>query len=158
MSTWLTAIVMNSSRMINRKRSRHQFLPIDAPKEYENNNLSSELLPDPGPDPEAQFCDSECEHRMSSLVARLPPVFRTVIQMLNVEGRSIRETAEALGLTVGAVKSRAARAREQLRLLHKGKSRRSELSKGQGTLRAREPLRVQTWLVRNSTRCSRQRG
>src|ERR1700758_2519593 len=116
-STWLTAIVMNSSRTIIRKRRRLRLLPIDGEEERENNARFSELLPDRRPDPEAQFRNSECELRLRQLSTRLSPALRIVVRMRSVEGLSIRETAEALGLTESAVKSRASRARAELRRL-----------------------------------------
>jgi RNA polymerase sigma factor (sigma-70 family) len=125
MSTWLTTIVTNSSRMIIRKRGRLRLhLPIDSQEDGENTTQFSEILPDGRPDPETQFRNSECEYRLQHLLSRLPPAFRAIIRMRSVEGLSIRETADALGLTVSAVKSRAARARAQLRRLDQGTSRR----------------------------------
>ena len=43
---------------------------------------------------------------------------REIIKLRSIEGLSTRETADALGLTEGAVKTRAARARAELRRLH----------------------------------------
>jgi RNA polymerase sigma-70 factor, ECF subfamily len=45
----------------------------------------------------------------------LPPGFRTVFVLRDVEGLSTEETAEMLGLSIPAVKSRLLRARLQLR-------------------------------------------
>ena len=45
----------------------------------------------------------------------LPPGFRTVFTLRDIENLSTEETAEALGLSVPAVKSRLLRARLQLR-------------------------------------------
>jgi RNA polymerase sigma-70 factor, ECF subfamily len=115
MSTWLTTIVMNASGTIIRKRMRARLLPTDGRNESESNAV--EFLPDSRPDPEAQFRDSEWELRLNQLFARLPLGSQSVLRMRSVEGRSIRETAEALGLTESAVKSRASRALAELRRL-----------------------------------------
>jgi RNA polymerase sigma-70 factor, ECF subfamily len=128
MSTWLTAIVMNSSRTIIRRRPRVRLLPIDAPDENENRAEFLELLPDGRPDPETQFRNSEYERRLHQLFARLPPALQIVVRMRIFEGMGLRETAKALGITESAVKSRAFRALAELRRLHQGKSRRSARS------------------------------
>lgn len=136
MSTWLTTIVTNSSRMIIRKRSRLRVLSIDSQDENENTSQLPELLADCRPDPEVQFRNSECEYRLNHLSSRLPPSLRVIVHKRSVEGLSIRETAEALGLTESAVKSRAARARAQLRRLDQDKSRGRLRTSGRGTREA----------------------
>lgn len=133
MSTWLTTIVTNSSRMIIRKRSRLRVLSIDNQDENDNNSQLPELLVDCRPDPETEFRNSECEFRLQHLSSRLPPSLRVIVHKRSIEGLSIRETADALGLTESAVKSRAARARAQLRRLDQGVSRpRSSASRPRG--------------------------
>jgi RNA polymerase sigma-70 factor, ECF subfamily len=122
MSTWLTTIVTNSSRMIIRKRSRARVLSIDGQDENEDNSQLPDLLVDCRPDPEAHFRNSEFEGRLHHLSSHLPPALRVVVQKRSIEGLSIRETAEALGLTVSAVKSRATRARAELQRLDRDKS------------------------------------
>ncbi len=115
MSTWLTSIVINSARLVVRKRPRLLHLPLE--HEDERGNRISETLSDTRPDPETQVLRSELEHRLRRLSIHLTPGLREVFQMRTIEGLSVRETARALGLTVSAVKTRAARAREQLKYL-----------------------------------------
>jgi RNA polymerase sigma factor (sigma-70 family) len=117
MATWLTAIVMNSSRTIIRKRGRMRFFSIDEPKDWANGVQITEILPDGRPDPEVQLRHSEYERRLRRLWAHLPASMRVVVRMRTIEGRSVRETADALGLTESAVKSRASRALATLRRL-----------------------------------------
>jgi len=123
LSTWLTTIVMNSSRTILRKRARLRLLSIEGPEESDNHALFAQPLPDCRPDPEVQFWNSEYERWLHQLFMRLSPALRVVIHMRIVEGLSIRETAEALGLTESAVKARAARAGAKLRRLARKTSR-----------------------------------
>lgn len=120
LSTWLTAIVRNSSRTVVRKRSGLRLLPLDGQDNGDNNLRFSELLPDRRPNPEAQFWNSECERRLRQLLARLAPTLRAVVHMRSIEGLSVRETAEVLGVTEGAVKARAFRALAELRRGHRG--------------------------------------
>jgi len=120
MSTWLTVIVMNSARMVVRKRPRTFHFPLEAEDQNNEEQLCfTELLPDTRPDPEAQVRRRELEQRLNQLSVHLAPHLREIIRLRGVEGLSIRETADALGLTESAVKTRAARAREELRRLHR---------------------------------------
>jgi RNA polymerase sigma-70 factor (ECF subfamily) len=52
---------------------------------------------------------------LTRTIQGLPPGFRTVFVLRDVEGLSTEETAEALDLSIPAVKSRLLRARLQLR-------------------------------------------
>lgn len=117
MSTWLTVIVMNSARMVVRKRGRAVHLPLDGQDHDEESPRFSEMLPDASPDPEAQVRRRELAHRLQRLALHLSPNLREIIRLRGVEGLSIRETADILGLTESAVKTRAARARQELRRL-----------------------------------------
>jgi RNA polymerase sigma-70 factor, ECF subfamily len=123
MSTWLTTIVINSSRMVIRKHARARLLPVDGQNDVDNGAQFAELLPDHRPDPEVQFQKSELDRRLQQLSACLPPTLRVVAHLRVFEGLSTRETAEALGMTESAVKSRASRARAILRRLGRSTSR-----------------------------------
>ena len=54
-------------------------------------------------------------HQIQQAFAELPIAFATVIQLVDVEGLSYKEVAEALGIPVGTVMSRLHRGRRQLR-------------------------------------------
>jgi len=139
MSTWLTVIVMNSARMVVRKRPRGLHLPLEGPDQEPDACRLSEVLADTGADPEAQACRRELELRLSQLSVQLSPSLREVIRLRGVEGLSIRETADALGLSESAVKTRAARARDELRRLDQTNPYR--VSGGGGAGRARRRRR-----------------
>jgi RNA polymerase sigma-70 factor (ECF subfamily) len=47
----------------------------------------------------------------------IEPAQRVVIQLIDLDGMSIQEASEALGIPVGTVKSRAARGRESLKIV-----------------------------------------
>jgi RNA polymerase sigma-70 factor (ECF subfamily) len=118
MSTWLTVIVTNSARMVLRRRPRSLHLPIEATDHDANAPHFSEILPDGNPDPETEVRRRELSHRLASLSAHLSPRLQEIVRMRGVEGLSIRQTGDALGLTDRAVKTRAARARQELKRLH----------------------------------------
>lgn len=116
MSTWLTVIVMNSARMLIRKRPRALHLALDTDQDDEGPRLE-ELLRDPCPDPEAQVRRRELEQRLHELSRQLPPKLREIVEVRSLDGLNTRETANALGLSESAVKTRLARARQQLKML-----------------------------------------
>jgi RNA polymerase sigma-70 factor (ECF subfamily) len=59
-----------------------------------------------GPSPEQRYAQTELRDILSKVVGELDPPFRIVFQLRDIEGLSTEETAEALGLSVPAVKSR----------------------------------------------------
>ena len=82
-------------------------------------NTGEDLIPreieDWGPSPEDRYKQTEMSDILSSTIADLDPPFRIVFQLRDIEELSTEETAEALGLSVPAVKSRLLRARLKLR-------------------------------------------
>jgi len=68
-----------------------------------------------GPSPEQRYQQSEMAGILSEAIGELDPQFRTVFQLRDIEELSTEETAEALDLSVPAVKSRLLRARLKLR-------------------------------------------
>jgi RNA polymerase sigma-70 factor, ECF subfamily len=71
--------------------------------------------PDPAAGPEERLALREDTEALSRALAALPEVQRDVLFLRDLEGRSASETAQALGITVDAVKSRLHRARAALR-------------------------------------------
>ena len=65
--------------------------------------------------PEDQLLDQEGRRSLDEAVQHLPDALRLVFVLRDVEGLSIKETAEALGLTEVNVKTRLLRARMRLR-------------------------------------------
>jgi RNA polymerase sigma-70 factor (ECF subfamily) len=111
--TWLVRIAVNQALMKLRKRRPNQ-VSID-----EEVNTGEDLIPreieDWGPSPEDRYKQTEMSDILSSSIADLDPPFRIVFQLRDIEELSTEETAEALGLSVPAVKSRLLRARLKLR-------------------------------------------
>jgi RNA polymerase sigma-70 factor, ECF subfamily len=111
--TWLVRISVNQALMKLRKR-RPNVVSLD-----EEVDTGEELMPreveDWGPSPEERYKQTELSDILSSTIAELDPSFRIVFQLRDIEELSTEETAEALGLSVPAVKSRLLRARLKLR-------------------------------------------
>jgi RNA polymerase sigma-70 factor (ECF subfamily) len=114
MSTWLTTIVINSARMKLRRRSPHVQVALDEPCS-EQNLSSADMVSDTRPDPEEVYRRRQIAETLAHATLRLSPTLRTTFRLRDVDGLSIRETAQLLGVPTGTVKARLARARMRLR-------------------------------------------
>ena len=112
--TWLVRIAVNESLMRLRKRRTGKMVSIDEDVETEEGSVPRDLA-DWAPDPEMNYGQSELAEILRKTIQGLPQGFRVVFVLRDVEGLSTEETAEMLGLSVPAVKSRLLRARLQLR-------------------------------------------
>src|SRR5215813_11029266 len=112
--TWLVRIAVNEALMKLRRRKPERTVSLDEDIKTEDDSLPREIA-DWSPNPEQQYTQSELREILSKTIQGLPPGFRTVFVLRDVEGLSTEETASALDLSVPAVKSRLLRARLQLR-------------------------------------------
>lgn len=111
--TWLVRIAANEALMRLRKRRPNQF-SLDEPIEGDDDFFPRELE-DWGPTPEQKYAQTEMHNIVSDVIERLAPEYRIVFLLRDFEELSTQETAEALGISVSAVKSRLLRARLRLR-------------------------------------------
>src|SRR6266403_1555373 len=111
--TWLVRIAANEALMRLRKRRPNQF-SLDEPIEGDNDLLPRELE-EWGPTPEQRYAQTEMQNIVSDVIDRLEPEYRIVFLLRDFEELSTQETADALGISVSAVKSRLLRARLKLR-------------------------------------------
>jgi RNA polymerase sigma factor (sigma-70 family) len=109
---WLLRIVRNEA--LNRRRSagRRAGLALKI--------ASDPVSGDAAPSPEAVVVRDDDRRHLLEAVEQLPPGLRAVIEYRYFLGLSEAETARALGMATGTVKSRSARAIERLRHLTKG--------------------------------------
>lgn len=112
--TWLVRIAVNEALMKLRKRRTDRTVSLDEDVETEEGSMPREVA-DWSPNPEQLYGQSELGDILKKTIQGLPPGFRTVFVLRDVEGLSTEETAEMLGLSIPAVKSRLLRARLQLR-------------------------------------------
>jgi RNA polymerase sigma-70 factor (ECF subfamily) len=112
--TWLVRIAVNEALMRLRRRRPERMVSLD-----EDINTGEDTIPrevaDWSPNPEQLYNQSELREILQKTIQGLPPSFRTVFVLRDVEGLSTEETADALNLSIPAVKSRLLRARLQLR-------------------------------------------
>lgn len=118
-STWLGRITLNEALMRIRRRPVREEIPLDEGATGTPANPLSARLRDEAPDPERAFRQAEFRWIIRGAIAKLTPPYRQVFVLRHLEDCSTRETAEILGLTVTAVKTRLRRARVELhRRLH----------------------------------------
>ncbi len=113
-STWLVRIAVNESLMRLRKRRSSKTVSIDQDVETDGGSIPRDFA-EWRPNPEQNYSQAQLAEILRRTIAGLPPGFRTVFTLRDIENLSTEETAAALGLSVPAVKSRLLRARLQLR-------------------------------------------
>ena len=72
-------------------------------------------IADPSASPEAQLETAELDRAIQNCIENLPPDFRTVVVLTEIQGLDYKEAASALKTPLGTIKSRLARARSRLR-------------------------------------------
>jgi RNA polymerase sigma-70 factor (ECF subfamily) len=112
--TWIVRISVNQALMKLRKRKTDRSVSLDEQIDTGEDTMTREIAAW-DPDPEERFSREELHTILAEAIDGLAPIYRTVFTLRDVDGLSTEETAEALELTVPAVKSRLLRARLQLR-------------------------------------------
>jgi RNA polymerase sigma-70 factor, ECF subfamily len=116
LSTWLTSIVTNTAGMKLRQHLRHEMVSLDQNQENDGATFANKLK-DSRPNPETICAQKETHETLRRALAQLSPKLRQAIQMRDLDGFSMQETASALGISTNALKSRVARGRATLSLL-----------------------------------------
>jgi len=117
-STWMYRIVVNQARnkyRWNKRRGAHLNVSIDQEIGNEEGSGLTLDIPDRRKAPDHQVIYKEWEGEIAREVEQLPEVNREALILRNVKNLSYEEIAGVLGCKVGTVKSRIARAREELR-------------------------------------------
>jgi RNA polymerase sigma-70 factor, ECF subfamily len=112
--TWIVRIAVNESLMKLRKRKSDRSVPLDEPVDTGEDTVVREIAVW-DENPEQKYSREELGQILDEAVESLRPAFRTVFVLRDIEELSTEETAEALEISVPAVKSRLLRARLQLR-------------------------------------------
>jgi RNA polymerase sigma-70 factor (ECF subfamily) len=119
LATWLHRIAVNLAR--NRywyffRRRRHATISLDCPIGEDGDATLSDLISTDAPDPARVSTREEFSTLVSECMDGLEPHHREILVLRNVHNHSYDEIAGRLGINVGTVKSRIARARESLRV------------------------------------------
>lgn len=112
--TWIVRIAVNEALMKLRKRKGDRIISLDEPLATGEEEVKREIAVWEG-NPEDQYSQEELHNILYQAIDTLKPDFRTVFVLRDIEELSTEETAETLGVSVAAVKSRLLRARLALR-------------------------------------------
>jgi RNA polymerase sigma-70 factor (ECF subfamily) len=112
-STWLYRIAYNACLMRIRKR-KLDTVPLDKPIQIGEEKMQREVA-DWTTDPRADVMNEELNEVLLKHINELQPENRIVFVLRDIHGLSTDDTANVLGLSVPAVKSRLHRARLFLR-------------------------------------------
>jgi RNA polymerase sigma-70 factor, ECF subfamily len=112
-STWLTRIALNEAYMVLRRRRRI----IEVLQDSSDDDVKSIAAPfvDHAPNPEESCRRQERIKLLTEAINRLSPKLRRAILLYDIEEHSVNETAQILGTSIAAVKSRLNHGREKLR-------------------------------------------
>ena len=115
--SWLYRIVANAAyqKLRGRQSRRHELSLDDVLPQFDERGCHAEPVADwsrVANDPAVQ---AELRTTLSAAIDGLPAAYRAVLVLRDLEGRSTSEIAEALGLSIAVVKTRAHRARLFLR-------------------------------------------
>jgi RNA polymerase sigma-70 factor (ECF subfamily) len=113
--TWLTRIVINEAR--GRLRKRRDTVELEALEAAQGHDGTIVMFPtvQGSEDPERDAARTEMRRLLERAVDDLPEPFRVVFILREIEGATIAETSEALGVKAETVKTRLHRARRLLR-------------------------------------------
>jgi RNA polymerase sigma-70 factor (ECF subfamily) len=115
LSTWLTRIAINEAlmrrRAVRRRRTLLEAASVSILDDYREQLMRGSMS---GNAPEADMMRAQIRALLESAVEQLPAEFRPVFVLREIEGLSIEETAEALGILPATVKTRLHRAKRRL--------------------------------------------
>jgi RNA polymerase sigma-70 factor, ECF subfamily len=112
--TWIVRIGVNEALMRLRKRRGDKSVPLDDPLDTGEETVNREIAVWED-NPEQQYSREEFHEILDKAVDGLKPDFRIVFTLRDIEELSTEETADVLGISIPAVKSRLLRARLALR-------------------------------------------
>lgn len=112
-STWLISITLNEARSRLRRAATVKMQSLDEPED-EPGHVSPALLRDWREIPSEVVERQEVRQLLQDTIETLPPIYRQVFVLRDLEELSVNETAEALSISVASVKVRLHRARMML--------------------------------------------
>jgi RNA polymerase sigma-70 factor (ECF subfamily) len=120
LATWIHRITVNLAR--NRywyffRRRRQDSLSLEHALGADDGGSLADVIATDDPDPAQLAVRDEFAEHLADAMARLAAPQREILTLRNVRSFSYEEIADELGINVGTVKSRIARARDQLRAL-----------------------------------------
>jgi RNA polymerase sigma-70 factor (ECF subfamily) len=114
---WLFRIARNESYDELRRRKRRPSVSLQQPLWEDESQELGEILPDNVPAPEEVVEQHEQRRLVQRTLERLPKEQREVLALVDMSEMDYQEAAQVLGVPIGTIKSRLARARAHLRQL-----------------------------------------
>jgi RNA polymerase sigma-70 factor (ECF subfamily) len=117
-STWMYRITVNLARnkyRWNRSRGGDRNLSMDATVAGQDGSEMYRTLPAPERSPDAEAAANEFETEVMTQLETLPDLYREPLVLRNLDDMSYEQIALLLGCRLGTIKSRIARARDELR-------------------------------------------
>ena len=105
--TWIYRITVNSAWTLRKKAKKHNTLNID--------DTYEPVIIDEKRDPELVAINSDLSSTLINALDKIPLDQRIIVELKNIEGRSHKEIADFLGISVTAAKVRLHRAHQRLR-------------------------------------------
>lgn len=113
---WVLRMVTNGCYDELRRQKRRPTVPLEPSNPLDGEEMeSADWLASDDPQPEDAFDQAELEHALEHCLKSLPPDFRAVVVLTDVQGMDYSEVAKTVRVPLGTVKSRLARARLRLR-------------------------------------------
>lgn len=112
---WLLRIVTNACYDDLRRRKRRPSQPLEPLDEDDEEIESPPWLADPGESPEERLERSQLNLAIQNCLNDLPPEFRSIVILVDIQGLDYLEAARSMNKPVGTIKSRLARARLRMR-------------------------------------------
>ena len=106
-STWIYRITVNTAWTLRKKAKKHNTLNID--------DTYEPIVIDEKKDPELVAINSDLSSVLINALDKIPIEQRIIVELKNIEGRSHKEIAEYLDISVTAAKVRLHRAHQKLR-------------------------------------------
>lgn len=113
-STWVLSIARNEGLGWLRKRSSRPEEPLEPVLDESSGDFTPALLTDWREVPTEALERKELRACLCRAILRLPPIYRDVVQLRDIDELDVQETASVLGITPGSVKVRLHRARTML--------------------------------------------
>lgn len=111
---WLMRIATNRCLDELRRQKRQPVRPLEITDEDGEPLESPSWMRDPSLGPESRVMQAELRAAIEHCLEMLSPAFRAVVVLVDVQGFSYQEAAQAIRRPVGTVRSRLARARAQM--------------------------------------------
>ena len=106
-STWIYRITVNTAWTLRKKAKKHNTLNID--------DTYEPIVIDEKKDPELVAINSDLSSVLINALDKIPIEQRIIVELKNIEGRSHKEIADYLDISVTAAKVRLHRAQQKLR-------------------------------------------